>query len=139
VAAKNETRPQAIDLSIAVAGETRTLQGIHFQGGSSWILPQSCDALDSLFLALRQAPAVRIRIEGHVCCMELHRTAEHQRSSEKLSEERARTIYSFLVEQGIAADRLEYAGFGFSRPLVSPELTEEDRINNRRVDIRIIQ
>jgi outer membrane protein OmpA-like peptidoglycan-associated protein len=40
---------------------------------------------------------------------------------------------------GIAAERLESEGFGESRLLVSPEVTEEDAQKNRRVEFIIVE
>jgi outer membrane protein OmpA-like peptidoglycan-associated protein len=60
-------------------------------------------------------------------------------NSGMLSETRAKAVYNFLVQKGIAASRMKYAGLGYSRPIVKPEKTEQDQINNRRVEIRILK
>jgi len=54
----------------------------------------------------------------------------------RLSQRRAAAVMRFLVEQGIAAKRLQSAGFGESRPLASNE-TDEGRERNRRVELNI--
>lgn len=51
-----------------------------------------------------------------------------------LSTRRASNVKDFLVAQGIAADRLTSAGFGFTKP-VAPNTTKEGRQKNRRVDL----
>jgi outer membrane protein OmpA-like peptidoglycan-associated protein len=51
---------------------------------------------------------------------------------------RAKAVYDFLVSKGIAAERLSYKGFGFTRPKIFPEETEADRVQNRRVEIRVV-
>ena len=135
-------RPQkltAASLGTARTGELLALDNIYFQGGSDYIRPESIDALDALFDALQSALNVRVRIEGHVCCQSMIRTAADAASSMKLSVDRARAVYRFLVERGIAAGRLEYAGFGFDKPLVSPEVSDTDMAMNRRVEIRVIK
>jgi len=43
-----------------------------------------------------------------------------------------------LVKNGIESNRLSYRGFARTRPLADPELTEEDRQKNRRVEIRVV-
>jgi outer membrane protein OmpA-like peptidoglycan-associated protein len=50
---------------------------------------------------------------------------------------RAKAVYDFLVKKGIDAKRLTYKGFGSSKKLVE-EVTEIDRITNRRVEIKIV-
>jgi outer membrane protein OmpA-like peptidoglycan-associated protein len=51
-----------------------------------------------------------------------------------VSEARAKAIYDYLVQKGIDAKRLRYRGMGNYFPKVNPEITEEDRIANRRVE-----
>jgi len=129
----------AAAIRTATVGELLTLDNIYFQPGLAIMRPESCDALDALFDALRSVPNVRIRIEGHVCCPFLAGTALDAANSMRLSVDRAKAIYHFLVERGIAADRLEYAGFSSKKPRVSPEVSEADMAMNRRVEIRVIK
>jgi outer membrane protein OmpA-like peptidoglycan-associated protein len=56
-----------------------------------------------------------------------------------LSVNRAKEIYNFLVDKGIEASRLSYAGFGRRRPVVVEEMNEFDAEKNRRVEIRITE
>lgn len=50
-----------------------------------------------------------------------------------LSRRRARAVYNYFVERGIAKDRLQYEGFGETKPAV-PNTTRENRAKNRRVE-----
>ncbi len=52
----------------------------------------------------------------------------------KLSTERAKAVYDFLKDQGIAASRMKFDGFGSSKP-VAPNDTEANRAKNRRVEV----
>ena len=52
----------------------------------------------------------------------------------KLSNDRAKTVYDFLMAQGIDADRMNYQGFGPANP-VAPNDTETNRAKNRRVEV----
>lgn len=56
--------------------------------------------------------------------------------NQKLSEQRAGNVLQFLVEQGVAAERLRSEGFGFSKP-IGDNATPEGRQKNRRVDLVI--
>ena len=60
-------------------------------------------------------------------------------SSEKENPFDQKEIYDILIEKGIDETRMEYLGFGKTRPLVWPEKTEEDENRNRRVEIRILK
>ncbi|PWJ67720.1 Outer membrane protein OmpA [Fibrobacter sp. UWB15] len=54
----------------------------------------------------------------------------------KLSQQRADNVKAFLVEQGIAAERLTAKGLGMTMP-VADNSTKEGRQKNRRVDLVI--
>ena len=74
---------------------------------------------------------IRIRIEGHTD------SEGDFEANQKLSENRSKSVRSFLVERGISAERLEVKGFGESSPIDSND-TETGRQNNRRTEIRVI-
>jgi outer membrane protein OmpA-like peptidoglycan-associated protein len=54
--------------------------------------------------------------------------------NQKLSEARAENVMNFLIEQGVAADRLNAVGYGLTKPIADNE-TKEGRQKNRRVDL----
>ena len=57
--------------------------------------------------------------------------------NQKLSERRAMAVKNWLTANGIAAARLEEAGYGEAKPKYDNK-TEEGRRMNRRVEIQII-
>jgi outer membrane protein OmpA-like peptidoglycan-associated protein len=72
-----------------------------------------------------------IAVEGHTDSIG---TAKY---NQDLSTRRASNVKDFLVEQGVAADRLSSAGYGFKKP-VATNSTKEGRQKNRRVDLVVI-
>ena len=54
----------------------------------------------------------------------------------KLSLRRAEAVRGYLVEHGIAPDRISTEGFGKSRPVATND-TDEGRAENRRVELRV--
>ena len=44
----------------------------------------------------------------------------------------------YLIDHGIAAERLEAEGFGETRPIVPDANTQEDHARNRRVAFEIL-
>ncbi len=54
-----------------------------------------------------------------------------------LSKNRARSVYTFLIESGISEDRLTYQGFGESKP-VYDNSTSKGRSKNRRTECTVI-
>lgn len=98
---------------------------IRFFPGSASVLPEYEDQLWVLFDFLHVHDNLEAIIQGHVCCADDY----------PLSYQRAKMVYNFLTIRSISVQRLSYEGFSNSRPKVSPELTEKDRIQNRRVEV----
>jgi outer membrane protein OmpA-like peptidoglycan-associated protein len=73
-----------------------------------------------------------VRVEGHT---DEVGTRDY---NVKLSEERAASVRTYLVEHGVDASRLEAAGFGFDKPL-SPGKSAKDHELNRRVEFVIVE
>jgi len=57
-------------------------------------------------------------------------------ANQKLSEQRARAVMQYLIERGVAANRLEAVGHGLTKP-VADNKTDEGRAKNRRVELVI--
>jgi outer membrane protein OmpA-like peptidoglycan-associated protein len=119
-------------------GTVFKLTNVYFPADRHVMKPESRDALEKLFFVLRDNPKIKISIEGHVCCIKDAPDALDMDTFEPfLSVNRAKAIYKYLVDNGIGTDRLTFAGYGRSRPVVRDEQTEEDAERNRRVEIRI--
>jgi outer membrane protein OmpA-like peptidoglycan-associated protein len=56
--------------------------------------------------------------------------------NQKLSEQRAAAVVTYLVGKGIAADRLSSVGFGEDQPIATNK-TRAGRAQNRRVEINL--
>ncbi|AKS41480.1 OmpA family protein [Wenzhouxiangella marina] len=72
-----------------------------------------------------------IEIAGHTC--DLGAAGYNQ----TLSEQRAQAVRDYLVEHGIAADRLSVRGYGEDRPKV-PNTSDSNRQQNRRVELVVM-
>lgn len=92
------------------------------------IRPQDQATLDEVAAALKQTPAMRVRIEGHTD------NAGQAEANKVLSERRARSVMEALTARGVAAGRMTAEGFGQERP-VADNRTEEGRAKNRRVEL----
>ncbi|MBY0345729.1 MAG: OmpA family protein, partial [Neisseriaceae bacterium] len=57
-------------------------------------------------------------------------------NNNRLSEERAQSVSSYLAGQSVKASRLSAIGYGSSQPIAS-NATPEGRAQNRRVEINI--
>jgi outer membrane protein OmpA-like peptidoglycan-associated protein len=79
---------------------------------------------------LRSHPDLKIEVEGHTD------SVGSDDYNMRLSERRADSVRSGLLQQGVNRDAVGTAGFGESRP-VATNGTAEGRQQNRRVEIVI--
>lgn len=54
-----------------------------------------------------------------------------------LSARRAGAVVNYLIEKGVTPERLEWTGYGETRPIY-PNDTEDQKEANRRVEFRIL-
>ncbi len=106
------------------------LRNVLFATGSAELLEASSDELNRLASLLQQQAHLRIRINGHTD------NIGSPEDNLDLSEARAQAVHNYLIEQGIAADRLTYQGFGETRPIASND-SPEGRRQNRRTEFEI--
>lgn len=106
--------------------------GIHFDTGSATLRPESNGVLNEVLDLLDEYGDIRLRVEGHT-----DNTGSDD-VNQRLSEERAASVKQWLVDHGVAASRLETAGFGSSRPVVEND-TPENRQRNRRSEFHLLE
>ena len=105
---------------------------IYFVRSKATFLPESTPALRGLLAVLEQNPTIKVRIEGHTDNL------GRERDLQRLSQQRAESVRTFLVRNGVAADRVVAEGFGSSRP-VNDNSSDTLRAENRRVEVRITE
>lgn len=120
-----------IDLDRINIGKSLVLKNIFFETGSSKLLKESFAELNTLIVLLMENPGLRVEIGGHTDNVG---NAEYNMT---LSQQRADAVKNYLVEKGIAANRLVSKGYGFSNPIADND-TEQNRAKNRRTEIKII-
>lgn len=112
-------------------GSKIILRNMFFDYASDRIKDESITELGNLYNLLVENPNIRIEISGHT---------DNQSSLEtntRLSTARAKSVVAFLVNKGIAENRMEYKGYAFSQPIASND-TEEGKKQNRRVEFKIL-
>ena len=106
---------------------------LNFDYDKAVIKPEFQHELDVIVKVLTRHPDATARIEGHA---DRTRRSEHNYNM-RLSRQRAEAVMNYFVQQGgIAAGRLEAAGYGFTRPK-GPNDPERGNPINRRVDVYI--
>lgn len=132
----NKEKPQTtvhkdIVLKPIKLNESIALKNILFNTNSYELQPISLIELNTVLQLLRENSTLRLRINGHTD------NKGSQAINEPLSANRAKSVVDFLIKNGIAKDRLEWKGFGDSKPVAS-NATEEGRTLNRRTEIEVI-
>lgn len=106
-----------------------------FPTGSADLSPDARDLLGRLAETIGPGTA-KLRVEGHTDDVPIH--AGRFASNWELSTSRATSVVTYFVEQaGLEPRRLSAAGYGEFHPRV-PNVTDDDRARNRRVDIVIL-
>jgi outer membrane protein OmpA-like peptidoglycan-associated protein len=103
---------------------------ILFDVDSSALRPDSRATLDDISAVFARYPEQTIRVEGHA---DSTGTDEYNQA---LSERRAASVRDYIVERGVASERIEAIGYGELRPRETND-TPDGRQLNRRVEIHV--
>ena len=104
------------------------LANVHFDFDVAIIKPEHYRFLDEVAEVFNMNPGLNVQVQGNTD------NIGTEKYNMKLSLERAKSVMRYLVNKGVAANRLSIRGFGFSRPVATND-TEEGRALNRRVEM----
>jgi outer membrane protein OmpA-like peptidoglycan-associated protein len=110
-------------------GKQFVLRGINFQSGSAALTPDSHTVLDQVIASLNAYPEVRLEIRGHTD------SQGPAAFNLELSKKRAESVRQYLINGGIAANRVTAIGVGEEEP-ISSNATPAGRAENRRIEFR---
>ena len=105
---------------------------ILFNSGKATFQQQTFPVLQSIVAILKEYPSSKFMIEGHTD------SDGSNALNQTLSENRAAAVKNYLIENGIAADRLNSAGYGETKPIDSNK-TKKGKANNRRVEVKLVK
>ncbi|MFO0749485.1 MAG: OmpA family protein [Myxococcota bacterium] len=125
VAAEEGCLPKAVQ---KFAG---AIKGITFDAGKATIKKASYKTLDEAVAALQQYPELRLEVQGHTD------DQGPDDANMKLSQDRADAVKQYMIDKGIAADRLAATGFGETQP-VADNKTAAGRTKNRRIEFHLL-
>lgn len=109
-----------------------TIENLFFASGSSDLKPGSEIQLNNLAKIMNAYPNMRVKLGGYTD------NTGNPESNITLSNLRAQTAKLKLIENGIAADRIEAEGYGPQFPICSETDTDECLAQNRRIDVRVL-
>lgn len=111
-------------------GQTIRLNNIFFDFGKASLREESLEELQNLNKVLLDNQDMIIEISGHTD------NVGSEQNNLSLSQDRAQSVVNWLIENGIAKNRLSAKGYGKSKPVASND-NEEGRQLNRRVEFEI--
>ena len=126
----NQVDGLELDIIRQESGAEIILENVHFAHNSYELDKSSFEELDKLIAYLHKHPEVNIVIEGHTD------NVGGEAANQLLSENRAKAVYTYVVDALIEKSRLTYIGYGEVKPLAA-NITEEGRAQNRRTSFRI--
>lgn len=108
------TRSKDFDVAIAITSTEKPIEIPNiFYDYDKWELhPESREALDKLVEILNDNPTVTIELASHT---DSRGTQEY---NYELSQKRAQSVVNYLIEKGIATDRLKAKGYAQTQPKV---------------------
>lgn len=125
---------QGTGVDVVREGDTIRLNApdsITFDVNRAEVKPQFRSVLDQIAASIRQYPGTVVRVEGHTD------STGSAAYNQTLSENRAKSVASYLIGRGVEANRIQAMGYGYSRPIADNN-TAAGRAMNRRVEVLII-
>lgn len=117
---------QPIEIGVSVI-----LKNIFFEFNSYALKKESFPELNKLKNFITQNN-ISIEIQGHTDNIG---TAKYNM---ELSTNRAKSVYDYLVKEGIKKEQLSYKGYGYSHPIADNN-TDSGRAKNRRTEFKILK
>jgi peptidoglycan-associated lipoprotein len=108
----------------------RVLKDVNFDFDSAELSSAAISSLQQSAAYLLQHPGIRVKIEGH--CDE-RGTEEYNMA---LGARRAKSVYNFLIKQGVPASRMDTISYGESLPL-DPGHNDAAWARNRRAHFSV--
>ena len=115
---------------VFVKGKTVVLRGVNFEFNKATLTKDSERILWRAYNAMISNPEVAVVITGHTD------NVGSQKYNQVLSLKRAQSVKNWLVEKGIASNRMRTVGRGLNEPVASNE-TDAGRAENRRIEFYV--
>ncbi|EDP72739.1 peptidoglycan-associated lipoprotein [Flavobacteriales bacterium ALC-1] len=129
---KKEMKPikEKIEEPEIKVNEVYTFKNVLFDFDKSELLDVSKGELNQLYKHLKENKDLKVKIFGHTDNVGL------EARNKELSKQRAKAVVDYLISQGLDVSRIQFIGFGSSKP-ISDNDTDEGRQLNRRVEFKL--
>jgi len=132
--------PSGVQVEKREGGYAVTLKGaVLFDRGSADLGPTATHYLDSISASLKGTP-YKVTVEGHTDNIPIQSFLYP--SNWELSAARASRVARYLIDHGVAKERIQVAGFAETRPVAPNDSAQgqplaENQARNRRVVVLI--
>ncbi len=113
------------------SGSLTVLNNIFFDFDKYDLKEKSYPEMDKILVFLEENAEVNIGIAGHTD------NEGNAAYNKELSLNRAKSVYQYLIDKGVATERLRYRGYGQEQP-IAPNDSEENKQKNRRIEFVIL-
>ena len=121
----------AVDFILAAMTKPQVIENIFYDYDKATLRPESKAALDSMVQVMNDNPYITIEMASHT-----DRVGNDEYNN-KLSDRRAKSVVDYLIANGVDSARLQYHGYGKTRPKVVtkriarlyPQFNEGDTLN----------
>ena len=128
---EEEDAEYGVDFILAAMTKPQVIENIFYDYNKATLRPESKQALDSMVQVLNDNPYITIEMGSHT-----DRVGSDEYNN-KLSEARAKSVVDYLIENGVDSARLQYHGYGKTRPKIVtkriarlyPQFNEGDTLN----------
>ncbi|ELY6198673.1 OmpA family lipoprotein [Cronobacter sakazakii] len=131
--AKLRQKMQGTGVSVTRSGDNIILNmpnNVTFDSSQANLKPAGANTLTGVAMVLKEYPKTAVNVVGYTD------STGGQALNMKLSQQRAESVASALITQGVAANRIRTSGMGPANPVASNS-TEEGKTQNRRVEITL--
>lgn len=119
-----------IDLKKVKIGKSVVLKNVFFDTDKYELKENSINELQKLIDFMKINPDISIEIGGHTD------NVGNKTNNIELSTNRAKSVYNYLVKNGVSSTRLTFQGYGDNNPIESNS-TEQGRAINRRTEFKV--
>jgi len=119
-----------VELEPVELGKAYRMKDIYYESNSADLTQESKKVLDEFLDFLVENPNIEVKIQGHTD------NIGGEVANMTLSENRAHSVYNYLVSKGVSSSRLSYKGFGETKPVDTND-TEVGRAMNRRTEFLV--
>ncbi len=108
------------------------MRNVYFDFSKATLKKESYNEIEKLVKMLNANPTMKIEISGHTDFI------GGSAYNKELSRQRASAVRDYIINKGIAKNRVTAVGYGSERPLASNDDEEEGRELNRRTEFTIL-